>query len=243
MNLLNDLVRETPSLSIKAPISYVNALKETCGKPMIIRQAKGLAYTLDSLPIIIRQDEIIVGTFDENIPVAIPRLEASGFRIMRELDTISSRKINPIKVKDEDIRKLREEIAPYYQDFRIDTYAKEIAPEFVFETSYSGCAYVATELGGIAHAVINYRRILSIGLKNYINLAEDNINRLKEAIVFDTQADEKIAFYKAMIITSKALIKYSNKYAQKAIELAKNEPSDERRLELEKNCSYLCKDT
>ncbi len=51
---LEELVREIPHLSLIVPSSYTKILKETTGKPMIIRQALGLKHTLENLPIIIR---------------------------------------------------------------------------------------------------------------------------------------------------------------------------------------------
>ena len=105
---LNKAIRGIPHLSLIVPINYMKALKETENKPMIIRQALGLKNTLENLPIIIRPDELIVGTFDVDIPVAIPRLETSGFRIMKELDILSKRALNPINITESDIKILRE---------------------------------------------------------------------------------------------------------------------------------------
>ena len=48
--LLNDLVRGKPHLSLKVPISYTNALRETIGKPMIIRH---LQRMIDMLKILL----------------------------------------------------------------------------------------------------------------------------------------------------------------------------------------------
>jgi pyruvate formate-lyase/glycerol dehydratase family glycyl radical enzyme len=232
--LLNDLVRDTPYISLRIPINYTKALKESPGSPMIIRQAEGLKYTLENLPIIIRPDELIVGTFDENIPVAVPRLEGSGFRIMKELEVLPNRAVNPININEGDIKILREEIGPFYENFKVDTYAREIAPESVFEVSFSGCAYIATEIGGIAHAVIDYPRLLSMGLKKYIELSNEQLNHYKKILVTDPRADDKIAFYKSIIIISKALIDYAKKYAYKAEKLADKEIDPVRKLELEK---------
>ena len=239
---LNDMVRNTPYLSLNVPIGYTKVLKETLGEPMIIRQAKALKFTLENLPIIIRPDEVIVGTFDEQIPVAIPRLEASGFRIMKELETLSSRDLNPINVKNEDINILREQIAPFYKNFNIETYAKELAPNSVFETSYSGCAYIATEIGGIAHVVVDYPRLLSMGLKKYIELSDEKVDNYKKLLSSDPKAGDKIAFYKSMKIISQALINYANVYADKAKTMAKGELNPHRKAELYKiaeSCSNV----
>lgn len=231
---LNELVRGTPHLSLKVPLSYTLVLKETIGKPMIIRQALGLKHTLETLPIIIRPDELIVGTFDNNIPVAIPRMEGSGFRIMKELENLPHRIVNPINVKKKDIKILRGEIAPFYDNFKIDTYARKIAPKSVFETSFSGCAFVATEIGGIAHVVADYPRLISLGLKKYINLAQEKLANYKQEIIEDTKNNEKMAFYKAMIIICKALVNYAHRYSEHAKILSESVDNKERKLELKK---------
>ncbi len=230
---LNKAIRGIPHLSLIVPINYMKALKETENKPMIIRQALGLKNTLENLPIIIRPDELIVGTFDVDIPVAIPRLEASGFRIMKELDILSKRALNPINITESDIKILREEIAPFYNDFKIDDYAREFAPDYVFETSFSGCAYVATEIGGIAHAVIDYPRLLSLGLRKYIEFSQENITRLKNNLTSESNINDRIAFYTSIVIISEALITYAHRFAEKTKEMALEESNSSRREELE----------
>jgi len=229
---LEESVRDTPFLSIKVPLSYTEALENSHGKPMIIRQAEGLKKVLENLPIIIRPDELIVGTFDEKIPVAIPRMEGSGFRILNELEKLPNRSLNPIIVNEEDIKIIRDKFVKFYENFKIDTYATEIAPKKVFELNYSGSAYVATEIGGIAHAVIDYPRLLSMGLNKYIQLSNKNIKKYKQMLVSDIKADEKVAFYKAIRIICKALIDYANKYADEAEKLANMEKNPKRKEEL-----------
>ncbi|MFX0041140.1 MAG: pyruvate formate lyase family protein, partial [Candidatus Heimdallarchaeota archaeon] len=239
---LNEKVRGAPYLSLKVPIFYTQALKEASDMPMIIRQANGLRKTLEHLPIIIRPDELIVGTFDEDIPVAIPRLEASGFRIMKELELLPKRVVNPIKVRDSDIKILREQIAPFYDNFQIDQFARDFAPDYVFETSFSGCAYVATEIGGIAHAVIDYPRLLSFGLRKYIELSREKKIELKNNSNSVLDIENKGAFYDSIIIISEALIAYAHKFAEKAKKMALEEPNPSRKKELEmisKTCNKV----
>ncbi|MBD3255725.1 MAG: formate C-acetyltransferase/glycerol dehydratase family glycyl radical enzyme, partial [Candidatus Lokiarchaeota archaeon] len=230
--LLKNLVKGIPHISIKVPLYYTKALKDTPGKPMIIRQAEGLKSTLENLPIIIRPDELIVGTFDEDIPVAIPRLEGSGFRIMNELETLSERAVNPIFVKEDDIQILREELAPYYEKFKIDNYARELAPEGVFEVGFSGSSYIPTEIGGIAHAVVDYPRLLSKGLKYYMVEAQKKIDKYQNRLSVDPSADDKVAFYKAMKIICEAMRDYAHKYSKRAERMAKSEANAIRRKEL-----------
>ena len=238
--MLEELIREIPHLSLIVPLSYTKVLKETFGKPMIIRQALGLKHTLENLPIIIRPDELIVGTFDKNVPVAIPRMEGSGFRILKELNGLPNREVNPIKVKEEDKKKLSESIAPFYEDIKIDSYARKIADESVFETSFSGCAYVATEIGGIAHVVVDYPRLISTGLKKYIEISQIKIAKYEQLDTKDPKVNEKIAFYEAMIIVCKSLIAYAHKYSKHA-KLLSEQVNDEKRKEQLINIAEACK--
>jgi choline trimethylamine-lyase len=231
-SLLNEIARNKPHLFLNVALSYMKPLKETPGRPVLIKQAIGLKNSLDSLPIIIRSDEVIVGTFDKKIPVAIPRPEATGLRIMRELETLSTREVNPIEVSDENKLLMKNEIAPFYEHNRIQTYADEVASEEVFDILYRGLAYVSTEGGGIAHAVIDYERLLEKGLNYYLEISNSKILEYKTQIGFEIRADEKIAFYRAMKIIIEALIQYAHRYKEKALELAKSELNLSRKVEL-----------
>ncbi len=240
ITLLNDLVRKDPSLSLIVPLSYMKALEEMPGKPMLIKQANGLRYALESLPIVIRPDEIIVGTFDEKIPVAICRPEATGLRIMKELDSLSKREVNPIRVKDEDITLMRDKIAPFFKNYCVQVYADEVAPKNSFDVLYRGIAYVSTEGGGIAHAVIDYERLLEKGLKFYLDVSTKQIEEFSKLIGIKPRAGEMIAFYKSMKILITAIIQYANKFSEQAIKLSQEESDLLRKAELIK-IANICK--
>lgn len=237
---LSRAVLNTPIISLTVPINYTKAIQEAPGKPTIIKQARGLKYTLEDLPIIIRDDELIVGTFDKDLPVAIPRPEATGLRIIKELDLLPDRQVNPIRVKEKDKQILREELAPYWENYKIETYAKEIAPKEVFEGFFSGGAYVPTETGGIAHAVLSYPRLLSKGLISYIEAADEKLKYYKEQLGKIPTADKKIAFYKSIKVVSKAIIKFAERYSEKAKQMAQNELDPLRKEELDK-IADVCK--
>lgn len=242
MDSLRDAVRKTPILSLIVPKNYTEAIKEKPGRPSIITQAKGLKNTLEDLPTVIRGDELIVGTFDKEVPVAIPRPEATGLRILKELDLLPERAVNPIRVRENDKELFRNKLAPFWEGYTIETYAKELAPQEVFEGLYSGGAYVSTETGGIAHAVIDYPRLLSIGFNKYLELIEKKLESLKSSFAESPKLTKKIAFYKAIKIVITSLIDYSERYSEKARNMAENEENSSRRKELEaiaETCSWV----
>jgi|Deesub1362A_J573_1020465.scaffolds.fasta_scaffold00008_142 formate C-acetyltransferase len=229
---LDEAVRRQPRFSIAIPYYYTKAFRENPGKPNIIRMAEGLRLVLENLPIVIRPDELIVGTFDEDIPIAVPRPEATGLNIMGELRNLGERHVNPIRVSEDDIRVFEEEIYPYWREYNFNTYAREVVPEEYVDVALWAELYIPTEVGGIAHAILDYPALLSRGLKYYLEKAREKIKILGEEADKDPDALRKIPFYKAVVIIAEALIKYAHRYAEAARELAEEEGDPLRRREL-----------
>ena len=89
-------------------------IQETEGEQKAIRQAKVFAAIVREMPINIYPDEPLVGwLFCE--PRGANLSAGQALAIERELDTLSTRKINPFLVSDEDKRELRETIIPYWR--------------------------------------------------------------------------------------------------------------------------------
>lgn len=232
---LKKLVREIPSLSLIIPRCYTEVLKKTKGKPMIIRRAMGLKKTLESLPIIIRPDELIVGTFDEKIPIAVPRPQGIGLRITNELRRLSKRSLIPVKVKKEDIEKWKKEIKPFWKGFTIGDYASEIAPKEFFDIFYSGSTFIPCEGGaGVSHVVPGYSKLLSKGLAEYIKEAEKKIETYKNHLPVNPAYSEKIEFYKSIRIVAESLLDFAHRYSDKAKKIAEQMEDSRRKEELEK---------
>jgi formate C-acetyltransferase len=231
---IKNYLEKVPHLSVKEALCYTKSMQQSEGKPLIIRKAEALKNILDQMPILVRYDELIVGTFDEEIPVAILKPEGKGLRIVDELETLSTRKLNPLRVKEEDIGIMMDIIAPYWSQKTVDAYARQVVPEKIFDLFLKGDAYLLTELGGLSHAVIDYPRVLSMGLKKYIQRAEEKIQDLEDQMDSTPDLVEKVAFYKAVKIVAESIIVYAHKYAEEATRLAKQESDPSRRKELVK---------
>jgi formate C-acetyltransferase len=232
IDLLKSHFKDVPHLSIKPAIWYTRSMQETEGKPQIIRQALALKCILENLPVIIRPGELIVGTPDEEIPVAIFKPEGKGLRLVKELESLPTRKAEPIIVKKEDIETIKEEIYPYWSKRSIENYALELIPKEVLEAFLRFDSFIVTNIAGISHVVIDYPRLLSTGLGRYVKWAEENIANLEKSA--EPDSIDKITFYKAIKIVAEALIKYACKYAKKASEMAVHETDPVRKEELKK---------
>ena len=60
--LVEHLYAKMPEIESARAILLTESYKETEGQPIMMRRAKAFAHILDNIPIIIRQDELIVGS-------------------------------------------------------------------------------------------------------------------------------------------------------------------------------------
>ena len=108
--------------------------------------------------------------------------------------------------------------------------------------SQSGKKIFQTNLyhyGGVGHYVMNYEKILRIGFDGMVSEAKEHLANLSEG---DPDYDEKKEFYEAVIICHEAAIKYIERYAELAEEMAASEKDPQRRRELEmmaENCRQI----
>jgi len=104
-----------PTICIHRARTYTEVYKETEGQPTAIRRGKAFKRYCEEKPIVIQDDELIVGS-----PGCRPRYvtivpDYSWQWVSDELDTLSTRAQDPYLVSEEQKRELREEIFPYWK--------------------------------------------------------------------------------------------------------------------------------
>lgn len=109
-----------PSVSTYRARAFTQVTKENAGLPKILLRAKCFRKACETAPLVIQQDELIVGH-----PCGKPRAGAVSpdiaWRWVRdELDTMSTRPQDPFEISEEDKRILREEIFPYWEGKSLD---------------------------------------------------------------------------------------------------------------------------
>ncbi len=203
---------------------------------MIIRQAKALTHVLESLPVKILPKELIVGVIAENVPGAMVYPEGVGLRAIPDLESLRTREQCSFNIKDEEIKFLTEEIDPYWVDKSMTVYAEHITPPIIMDLLYGGGAssFILTEIAGIGHVSINYPKILSMGFKKIIEMAEVKIKEYEEFKTVDPEVIDKVFFYKSAKTVANGIIKFAQRYAEKAEEMAEMEKDSIRKKELEK---------
>jgi len=229
------LLKKKPMICVERAKYWTEAMKETEGEPMIIRNAKALERVLMNISVNIYPEELIVGTMVSDPPGAIVYPEGIGLRpvALSELETIESRPTNPFRISEDAVKVLKEEVFPYWWDKRtIDAYAKEIMPKKVYDLQYRGAYFILTEIAGISHVAVNYPKLLSLGFEKYQELAKEKIAEYEDLKSARPEDIDKAMFYKAAEMVSRAIISFAKRYSEKAKELADVEKDPRRREEL-----------
>ena len=109
--LVDALYEHMPVIESARAKLITESYKETEGEPIITRRAKAFAHILHNIPIIIRDNELIVGS-----STIAPRgcqtfPEFSYEWLEAELDTVATRTADPFEIAEETKAELKEQIS------------------------------------------------------------------------------------------------------------------------------------
>ena len=238
--LVDDLYSSTPEIEPARGVLITESYKMTEDLPIIKRRSAAFAHILKNLPIVIRDNELVVGS-----ATVVPRScqifpEFSYEWLEAELDTISSRDADPFYISEETKKTFRE-IFPWWKGKTCSDLAKaNMLPEaytaFADHAVYTPGNYF---YNGIGHVSVGYNKVLSKGYSGIIADAKAQIEKIE---LTDPDYVSKTNFLTAVIESCEAVIEFAHRYSRLAAEMATKEKDVERRKELEliaKNCSRV----
>lgn len=213
--------------------------------PRVILRARMLEEYLAHKTIEIRPYEILVGDYTGKMGYAPFFGEYYYEYVKKELDDpvkdFAIRGFDEFPDLDEETRKaLRDTILPFYED---KSFQKKILGELMDPDVIEKAIPMEAKIGtvpmigqlmiqtDIGHTVLNYPKVLKKGFKG---IKEDILAEKAKVMESYYTADKKkkCDFYDAMLICLDAGIAYSKRYAEKALDLAKEETDSNRKAEL-----------
>ncbi|MDO4479860.1 MAG: pyruvate formate lyase family protein [Erysipelotrichaceae bacterium] len=212
--------------------------EETLADDVCVRQAKALAHVLENYPIIIREDELILGSVTPTMRGCLWFPEVSNW-LIDEIDTISTRAYNPTYVSDEDKEYYVKEVYPYWKDRCSFAAIQNQLPDEVRENQNMGlwsCGISSHQ--HVGHILSLDKHRLDRGLKWYKEKAE---NLIKTSDVRDPKYVDKVQFWKSIIIICDAVHTFANRYADEALKLADTIEDETRKEELKRAATTLRK--
>lgn len=226
-------MKQVPSITTYRARAITKIAKENPGMPKIMLRAKCFRYCCETAPLVIQDDELIVGH-----PCGAPRAGAFSpdlaWRWMAdEIDTIATRPQDPFYISEEDKRIMREELFPYWQGKSVDEYCEDQFREaglweLSAESFVSDCSYHALNGGGDSNP--GYDVILM--KKGMLDIQQEAKDHLAQLDYGNPEDIEKIYFYKSVIDTTEGVMIYARRLSEYAAQLAAKERDPQRKAEL-----------
>jgi pyruvate formate-lyase/glycerol dehydratase family glycyl radical enzyme len=202
--------------------------KQTEGEPEVLRRAKALAYILDNMTIYIRDGERIVGNFASD-PAGIP--------IFPELALDWVDKIIMENSNEEERRLWREEICSYWDGKNLHDRVSAVMPDSIKDYAEPGTNdYLCRNLfkRSIMRVTPNWEKILHVGLDKIISEIEEKLSSIQSDLgLHPSIYIDRRNFYEATLLACSAVVRFANRFAILARDMAKGESDDKRAKQLE----------
>lgn len=231
--LKENYLKQVPSITTYRARAITKIAKENPGMPKIMLRAKCFRYCCETAPLVIQDDELIVGA-----PNGAPRAGAFSpdiaWRWMEdEIDTIGTRPQDPFFISDEDKRIMRNELFPFWKGKSVDEHCEDQYREagvwtLSGESYVSDCSYHALNGGGDSNP--GYDVILM--KKGMLDIQQEAKDHLAKLDYQNPDDIEKIYFYKSIIDTTEGVMIYAKRLSDYAAELAAKETNPKRKAEL-----------
>ena len=237
--LVDHLYEHMPVIESARAKLLTESYKATENEPIITRRAKAFAHILRYIPIIIRDDELIVGSSTLAPRGCQTYPEFSYQWLEDELDTVETRSADPFYIAEETKEELRE-VHKYWKGKTTSELALSyMAPEAVRAIEHNIFTPGNYFYNGVGHVTVKYKEVLAVGYEGIIKKAEQE---LSECNVGDGDYAERSHFLQAVILSCQAVIEYARRYSALAQEMAErctDAARKEELLRIAENCSRV----
>ena len=237
--LVDHLYEKMPVIESARAKLITESYQATEGKPMITRRAEAFAHILRHIPIIIRDEELIVGSSTIAPRGCQTYPEFSYQWLEDELDTVETRSADPFYIAEETKQELRE-VHKYWKGKTTSELATSyMAPEAIKAIEHNIFTPGNYFYNGVGHVTVKYEEVLAIGYEGIMAKAQAELDRCQ---VGDHDYARRSHFLSAVILSCQAVMEYAQRYAALAEKMAAECSDPVRRNELEVialNCSHV----
>ena len=215
--LVEHLYAKTPEIESARAVLLTDSYKQTEHEPLIIRRAKAFAHILKNIPIIVREDELIVGS-----STLAPRgcqtfPEFSYEWLEQEFETVATREADPFYISDRAKKELKEANSYWKGKTTSELATAYMAPEALKAMAHNIFTPGNYFYNGVGHITVQYDKVLAIGYEGIIAEAQAELEKCSFG---DADYATKSRFLEAVIISCQAVILYANRYAELAEQMA-----------------------
>ncbi len=218
-----------PQITAERLVLATEAYQKFAGEAIPVFRAKVVNYIMEHMTTLIMEDELIVGTATNAYRGANlhPEFQSSSWYIS-DIDDFSTRSKDPYYISPEDKETILETLK-YWEGKSMEDLSAEAMPAEIKELEKDDIICVGLENGVSGETTCDHEKILSIGLRGYMEECQRNIDSL---IPQTMEEQAKVDFWKACIIQCEGLITYARRMACEAERQAALCTDDKRKKEL-----------
>lgn len=237
--LVDNLFAKMPEIESARAILLTESYRQTENEPIVLRRAKAFRHILKNIPIIIRDEELIVGSSTIAPRGCQTYPEFSYEWLESEFDTVATRTADPFFISEKTKKELKEADAYWKGKTTSELATSYMAPEAQKAIEHNIFTPGNYFYNGVGHVTVNYGKVIAVGYEGIIEEAKAELASCRPG---DANYAKKSRFLEAVIISCEAVIEYANRYAALANELAASCGDAARREELltiARNCSRV----
>lgn len=218
-----------PQITAERLVLATEAYQKFAGDAVPVFRAKVVNYIMENMTTLIMDDELIVGTSTNAYRGANlhPEFQSSSWYIS-DIDEFSSRTKDPYYISPQDKETILETLK-YWEGKSMEDLSDEVMPAKIKELEKDDIICVGLENGVSGETTCDHEKILTIGLKGYMQECQKNIDSM---IPQTMEEQAKVDFWKACIIQCQGLITYAHRMAEEAERLASACTDEQRKKEL-----------
>lgn len=218
-----------PQITAERLVLATDAYQKFAGDAVPIFRAKVVSYIMENMTTLILDDELIVGTATNAYRGANlhPEFQSSSWYIS-DIDEFGTRKKDPYYISPEDKVTILETLK-YWEGKSMEDLSQTAMPAKIRELEKDDIICVGLENGVSGETTCDHEKILTIGLRGYIEECQRNIDGTLPQTM---EEQAKVDFWKACIIQCQGLITYAHRMADEAERKASTCTDEKRKQEL-----------
>ncbi len=233
------LFAKMPEIEAARAKLVTESYKMTEGQPIVIRRALAFKHILENIPIIIREDELIVGSTTIAPRGCQTYPEFSYEWLEAEFDTVDTREADKFHIEKKTAEEIKEANKYWKGKTTSELALSYMAPQAIKAMNHNVFTTGNYFYNGVGHVTVKYWEVLE---KGYEGIMKDIALELNETKPGDADYATKSRLFQAMLISCQAVIDYAKRYAVRAQEMANSEKNPKRAAELRviaQNCQRV----
>ncbi len=211
--LVEHLYAKMPQIESARAVLVTESYKQTENLPMTLRRAKAFEHILKHLPIIIREDELIVGS-----STLAPRgcqtfPEFSYEWLEAEFETVHAREADPFEISERAKQEIKEADAYWEGKTTSELALSYMEPATITAMNHNIFTPGNYFYNGVGHVTVQYEKVLAIGYEGIMDQVREELNKCS---VGDGDYATRKTFLEAVLISCQAVIDYAARYAKLA---------------------------